>query len=144
MEFIIVASVAALGILFCAFAATRLWERERAQRQAPPRDELALKAALVEAEKALQIAYAREQQTPSGAAEDELMRAIGAETIAEEKAGPLEAKLKRWPYRERVPVQLRQAGRDLRDSGNVFGFMRGLRHALLPMLDRPEKNTATS
>jgi hypothetical protein len=40
------------------------------------------------------------------------------------------------PYVERVPVQLRQAWRDLLGSGDVLRFGRGLRHALLPMLDR--------
>jgi len=144
MKLIIAASVATFGILFGAFAATRLWEQERARRHAPPRDEAALRAASAEAEKALQIAYAKAQQSPSPAAEDELLRAMGASVVAEEKADPLEAKLKRMPYRARVPGQLRQAGRDLRDTGNVLRFVRGLRHALLPMLDRPEKITATS
>jgi hypothetical protein len=40
------------------------------------------------------------------------------------------------PYVERVPIQLRQATRDLLDTGDVFRFARGVRHAVLPMFDR--------
>ena len=135
-----------LGILFGAFAATRLWQRERAKQaslRAPRRNEAALNAALAEAVKAVELASAKEKQTPSEATETELMRAVHAYAVAEDEAGTTMEDLKHRPYVRRVPVQLRQAGRDLRDSGNVLRFFRGLRHALLPMLDRPEPSTAT-
>lgn len=40
------------------------------------------------------------------------------------------------PYFERVPIQLRQAVWDVRRTGDVFRFVRHVRHAVLPMFDR--------
>jgi hypothetical protein len=93
---------------------------------------------MAEPDKALTIAAAKAEQTPSAEAEAEVIRTLHAYADAIEKADPFQAH-HYWPYRERVPTQVRQALRDLRNSGNVLRFAKGLRHALLPMLDRPLK-----
>ena len=129
------AGVATLGFLFSVFAVTRYMQRPLYARLSPEQAEAAWRAAMAEPEKALEIAAAKAKQTPSADAEAEVRRAIKAYGDAMEKADPFEA-YHYWPYRERVRTQLRQAARDLRDTGNALRFARGMRHALLPMLDR--------
>jgi len=132
------AGVATLGVLVSAFAVNRYIQRPLYARLSPAQAEAAWRAAMAEPEKALELAAAKAKQTPGAEAEAEVRWAIKAYADAMERAEPFEA-YHYWPYRERVRTQLREAARDLRGSGNVLRFARGLRHTLLPMLDRPSQ-----
>ena len=41
------------------------------------------------------------------------------------------------PYWERMPWQLHSANRELLHTGNIFRYVRWVRHAVFPWLDRP-------
>jgi hypothetical protein len=132
--------VATLGVLFSVFAVTRYVQRDRYPRLSPEQAEAAYRAIVAEPEKAFIIAAKKAVQTPSAAAEAERQRAEKAYVEAMEKAERFEP-YHYWPYRERLRDRLWQAARDLRDTGNVFRFVRGVRHALLPMLDRRSRQS---
>ena len=129
------AGVATLGVLFSVFTVTRYLQRPLYARLSAEQAEAAYRTALAEPKRALDIAAERAKHSPSAEAEAEQLRAVKAYADAMGKAEPFEA-YHYWPYRERVHTQLRQAARDLRGSRNVLRFARGMRHALLPMLDR--------
>lgn len=129
------AGVATLGVLFTVFAVTRYVQRDRYPRLSSDQAEAAYRAAVAVPERAFVLAAVKALQNPSAEAEAERQRAEKSYVAAMEKAERFEP-YHHWPYRERVRTQLRQAARDLRGSGNVFRFARGMRHALLPMLDR--------
>lgn len=90
---------------------------------------------MAEPTKALLLARAKYKQTPDAATEAELQRALKVYREADKKCERL-SPYHFFPYRERVPAQLRYATRSLVRTGNVFRFAKSLRHALLPVLDR--------
>src|ERR1017187_10567079 len=98
--------------------------QERANAEVVTADEAATLAACFEAEK---IARAM----PSEATEFALLQAVGEYSRVYEQAHPIQPR----PYLERVPIQLRTATRDLSATGDVFRFVRGVRHAVFPILD---------
>ena len=122
-----------IAVALAAFIALWLGHREYQIHTTPPKirptftaeQEAAALATFAEAEKAYEA-------NPNPETNKAVMAAFHAYSIID-NSHPRDL----GPYWERMPWQIHSANRALLHSGNVFRYVRWIRHAVFPWLDRP-------